>query len=468
MRTSERMPSTGAVAYWSVLGLGALSTVVRPVVQGLGLPSALRNVDALLTPVAVAAVCALALMRRRDLAPGAVRVLATFGAVVMFSMLSWAVSTPRSVISLGLAFTSLLMLPCALVLVVFAASYDRRTHLVPLLRVLVLLQLIVGIGQYLGNRVAATAPIGADLVDGTTSHNFWPAFALPASAALLLLDRSRTRWLWPLSVGVLAVYAEAKAALLVFTPIVVAVAAADKIRSLERRRLRGAITAERLTRAGVVVATFAILGTGLWFTPSVQGTWQVLVGHTRDATALVENTAPPDKARVTLRQGLPVLAEAVTGSAATFMLGLGPANTVSHAADVLVQRSPATTGASAAGPVAERLLTHKGDLQFEDAQSSLLGVWGDIGLLGSVAYLALLASALHALTGGRIEWPRNGHKKFLILAIIVGIMAGGGPLDWPEQASIVLPLLLPVLALADAKGHAARLSTAAAVVRLPA
>ena len=466
MRTSERMPSTGTVAYWSVLGLGALSTVVRPVVQALGLPSTLRNADALLTPVAVAVVCALALLRRRDLAPGTVRVLVAFAALVLLSVLSWAVSTPRSVLSLGLALTSLLLLPCALVLVVLAAADDRRTHLVPLLRVLVLLQLAVGLGQYLVHRVAATAPVGADLVDGTTSHNFWPAFALPASAALLLLDRSRTRWLWPLSVGVLAVYAEAKAALLVFAPVIVAVCIADRLGALQRRRLRDAFTSDRATRAGVVVATVAILGTGLWFTPSVQGTWRVLVGHTRDAAALVENTARPDAARVTLRDGLPVLTAAVTDSATTFALGLGPANSVSHAADVLVQRSPATQGAGAAGPVAERLLTHKGDLQFEDAQSSLLGVWGDLGLLGAVGYLAVLASALHVITGGRARWRRQGNKNFLILAVAAGIMAGGGPLDWPEQASIVLPLMLSVLAMAEAGGQAVRPSPAAAVARL--
>lgn len=471
MRTAERrpdrLPGTGLAAYWSVLALGTLSTVVRPVVDGLGLPGTLRNADALLTPVVTAAVCLLALLRRRDLAPATTRVLVAFAVLVAATLLSWVAASPRSVVSLGLAASSLLLLPCALVLVVLAASHARREHVVPLLRVLVMLQLVVGFGQYVGHRVATTAPIGADLVDGTTSHNFWPAFALPASAALLLLDRSRTRWLWPLSVVLLAVYAEAKAALLVFAPVLAVVALVVLARDLRGRR-RPALTGEVLARAGVVAATVAVVGVGLWFTPSVQGTWQVLVGHARDAGALASGTETKAPDVVTLREGVPRLVDAVTATPRSLVLGLGPANTVSHAAEVLVQRSPATTGPGAAGPLAERLLTSEGGLQFEDAQSSVLGVWGDVGLLGSAAYLAVLALAADAIVGGVAGWRRHRGEGFLVLAIGVGVMAGGLPLDWPEQGSIVLPLLLPMLALTRTRAARARTSPSVPLVRVTA
>ncbi|HEX8498689.1 MAG TPA: hypothetical protein VF661_15940 [Actinomycetales bacterium] len=465
MRTAERLPGTADLAYWSVIGLGALSAVVRPVVDGLGLPGLLRNADALLTPVAAAAVCLLALARRHELSPATTRVLLAFAALVATTLMSWSVVGPRSVLSLGLAFSSLLLLPCALVLVVLASARGRRPHVVPLLRALVLLQLVVGFAQYVGYDVAQGAPFRADLVDGTTSHNFWPAFALPASAALLLLDRSRTRWLWPASVIVLAVYAEAKAALLVFLPVLAVVAVIVLVGSL-RSRPRPVLTGDLLTRAALVTATVAVLGVGLWFTPSVQGTWQVLIGHTRDAIALGDGTAAPAPDVVTLRESIPVLVDAVTSSPQAFLRGLGPGNSVSHAAEVLLQRAPA--GGSDAGPVAERLLSSEGGLQFQDAQSSVLGVWGDLGLLGALCYLAVLLLAAHALAGGRARWRSHGATSFLVVTIGAGILAGGLPLDWPEQGSIVLPLMLPLLALAHVQAARARSEPPAALVRVTA
>ncbi len=103
---------------------------------------------------------------------------------------------------------------------------------------MVLLQLLVGLVQYVALSVAQKAPLGADLVDGTTSHNFWPVFALPASAALVLSGRDRWRILWPVVVTLLAVYSEAKAALIVWLPIMALLLGAHGWQALRRHRRR--------------------------------------------------------------------------------------------------------------------------------------------------------------------------------------------------------------------------------------
>lgn len=437
-----------AVAFWSVLSLATLSVTVRPLVSLLGLPTILRNADALLTPVAAVAVGVCALAGKPQLSRSQVVLVSSLAGLWAFALVSWSTNDPHSVTSLGLTFTSLLLMPTFATLIGIGAGHGARAHEVALLQALVLLQLVVGLAQYVMHDVAQRAPLAADLVDGTTSHNFWPAFALPASGALLLLDQSWTRWVWPVGVIALAVYAEAKAALIIYLPILAVLAiltlAVESRSWWSRHGRRATLSWSAIGRALLLLVTAGIVVLGLVWTPSVQGTWAVFVSHTEQLTGFHEGTASAVEP-VTYRDALRVLGDEVPASPWTALTGLGPANSVSHAADVLVH--DAQPDSARVGPVANRLLRERGDLQFEDAQSSVLGVWGDLGILGALAYAGVMLSAAWCLTRFTRGEQARRRRIFSVVATGLGVLAGGIALDWPEQAAIVLPVALTLMAV---------------------
>lgn len=451
-RAAGPVPHAAGVATWAVLVLALTSVTIRPVVEVTGLPHFLVNLDALLTPVATAVVMGLTVRAWRDLDHG--RRLATLlvGTLVVALLISWLTASPRSVASLGLGAAMLLLLPLVLYLVVIATAARPSPLMRRTLMLMVLLQLLVGIVQYVALEVAQRAPFAADLVDGTTSHNFWPVFALPASLALVLSGREVWRWLWPLAVTLLAVYAEAKAALMVWAPLMAVLLVVEASRGQWRapwRRLAGkAGDLDVVGRSGLVVAALAIVLLGLWWSPSVQGTWRVFLGHSESLEQFAVAGNEGGATTPTLREAVPRVGDELTGSVVDFGFGLGPGNSVSHAAEVLAQGTQNGVSMPAPGPVATELLTRQDDIKFRDAQSSLLGLVGDLGFLGALAYAAVLLVGVLTLARSFAQasiW--RSARAWAAAALVAGVLAGGSLLDWPEQASVVVPVMFAVLVL---------------------
>jgi hypothetical protein len=445
--------AVGATASWALLSLALVSVSVRPVVDTTTLPRFFVNLDALLLPAGAAAVAVAAALAWPRL-PALHKTLTVIAALLALSMtLSWVAASPRSLPGLGLGASVLLLLPIALYVAVMATLDAPVALLRRALVLMVLLQLAVGLVQYVALAVAQKAPAGADLVDGTTSHNFWPVFALPASMVLVLVTRDRLRHLWPVAVVVLAVYAEAKAALIVWLPIMALVLGWDAVRSVRRTthpaaHPGGQDGVDKATRVGLVLAATATVVIGLWWTPSVQGTWSVLQGHTRTLEQFAVAGTGSDAAAPSLRDAATAVSQELTGDPLSAVFGEGPGNTTSHAAEVLAQGAKNGVSLPEPGPLATELLTGADDIKFRDAQSSVLGIWGDLGSLGALLYLLLCAGCAYAMFRHAAPAARWGHPRAWAAPLIVaGVLAGGTLLDWPEQASVVLPVLLAALVL---------------------
>ncbi|RKS80299.1 hypothetical protein CLV35_0726 [Motilibacter peucedani] len=440
----------GLVAHWSLLALVAVTLVIRPLVDASGLPSVAENANAVLAFVAAASVAALVAANWSAQTASVRRATAAFAALVVATAASWVAGSPRSLASLGLGLGLVLLLPGALLLAAVASASAHGGLDVLLLKLAVLLQVAFGLFQYFHESVADRAPFAADAVNGTTSHNFWPAFALPAATVLALLVRGSWRTAWPVAVVTLSVYAEAKAALVVWVPLLLLLAVLSAARVVRTRLARGdrASSAAEVQGLLVVAAAAAVLMGGLAYTPSVEGTWQVFKGHATelDAFAHDQPTAETGTPAATLRDALTTLGHDVPASPRTFLLGLGPANSVSHAAEVAASGGKGSTHLPAPGPVARLLLGTKGQLQFEDAQSSLLGVWGDLGAVGALLYLLSLGlSAWAALTVVLARRTDVLRRALMVVLVPLGVLGASSALDWSEQASIVLPVALVVV-----------------------
>jgi hypothetical protein len=236
------------VATWSVVLIALFSVTIRPFVETTGLPSFMVNLDALLVPVASLAVAVVGALTWGSVSRGRRLLTLAVAVTAVLLLLSWVTAETRSLASLALGASMVLLLPLGLYLVVMATGAREREIVRSTLCLLVLLQLAVGVLQYVALQVAQKAPTGADLVDGTTSHNFWPVFALPASMALVVTGRGASRYLWPGSVALLAVYAEAKAALIVWLPIIAVVLVLDLVQPDGNRPAPGR-TAARPSRS---------------------------------------------------------------------------------------------------------------------------------------------------------------------------------------------------------------------------
>ena len=470
----RRQPLSTSCAYWGLIGLAVLSVLVRPVVEGARFPRVLLNLDAVLLPVVAAAVLLSALVRWRQLTRlvrGLCVVMVLLGSS---TVVSWYQGEPATFAGLALAFASVLLLPLVLLLAAIAAEGSGvRTGLF-VLRVLVLMQLVVGTLQYVTRHVAQQAPFAADMVNGTTSHNFWPVFALPAAMVLVLADRWRWRIFWPVAVVLLAIYSEAKAALIVFLPTLALISLLSWARDVRsggglRARLPREFSTDRALGWAVGVMTAIIVGLGVFWSPSVQGTWLIFKGHAQSLEDFAKNTEPYEGDPVksgsfekvprgaeerertagrtpTLRDASRVLSEILPNSTTTLLFGLGPGNSVSHAAEVLA--GGAANGASLPRPslIASSLLVDEGDIAFEDAQSSVLGLWGDLGTVGAALYAAAVGLATAVLLRSASGLSRL--IRLLSIGLVVGgLMVGGVLLDWTEQAAIVIPIGLILLVL---------------------
>lgn len=446
-------PNPASVAFWALLGLSVTSISIRPVVAFLQAPQALLNIDALLTPVAAGLVFLAALTSWKRIGFAQRFLTLCIGLLVLAVLISWLVATPRSWASLALGASVLLLLPLALYVAVMAIGRRPGTTDRLALAVMVLSQLAVGLLQYVLLEVAQKAPKGADLVDGTTSHNFWPVFALPASLVLALSSRDRLRLLWPFSVTLLGIYSEAKAALVVWLPVIIVLLAWDawRRRSGDRsHRIRkpAPVSLDAGLRRGLVGTTLAIVVIGMWWTPSVQSTWSVFLGHSRTFEEFATTGDAGDATQPTLSTAATLISRHMTSSPTAFLFGLGPANSASHSAEVLAQGAKSGVSLPQPGPIAQQLLAEQDVIRFRDSQSTLLGIWGDLGSVGAALYLLFCAGAVIALvrlgSGYRLLTPRAlAHP-----AVVVGLLAGGALLDWPEQSSVVLPLALSILVLA--------------------
>jgi hypothetical protein len=455
-------PPGQRLAHWYLLGLVVLSLCIRPVVEQLNLPGSLINVDSVLTALGAGVLTLVILLTwRRQPATSRMVAVAT-SALGVSAVVSWALGSPRTWAGFALAFACVLLFPVALVIATQAVGERSGTaSSLAVLRFAVLLQLVFGFAQYLWRDVAKIAPYGADFINGTTSHNLWPVFALPASLVLALVERHRFRMLWPASVVLLAIYGEGKAALMVWLPGLVILLLADMaVRfapGLRARRLLARPSVESALVGGVVVMFIALVVGGLWWNSSVQGTWAVFRGHT---TALEHFVKSPDQPTAglstnesipTLKTAARTLAHDVPESPRTLLFGLGPANTVSHAGEILVIKGGHGLHLPAAGPVATKLMQNEGGrLKFEDAQSSMLGIWGDLGTVGALLYLAAVTLGTLVLIG---RFRRRAGWVLLAVAVAyftVGTLVGGVPLDWPEQTGVVLPLVLAMVVAARA------------------
>jgi len=202
------------------------------------------------------------------------------------------------------------------------------------------------------------------------------------------------------------------------------------------------------TRTGLVLAATATVVIGMWWTPSVQGTWSVLRGHTQALERFAVAGTGGDAAAPTLRDAATAVSTEVTADPLSAMFGEGPGNTTSHAAEVLAQGAKNGVSLPEPGPLATELLTGADEIKFRDAQSSVLGVWGDLGSMGALLYLLLCAGCAYALFRDAAPAARWGNPRAWAAPMIVaGLLAGGTLLDWPEQASVVLPVLLAALVL---------------------
>lgn len=462
------------LAHYGLLALVALSVLLRPLVSALGLPDVLVNLDAIAAVPLAGAVALLVAWGQRSVRGGARRTAAerwtaatAYSVLVVCALaaLSWVLGSPRSWASFGLAYASVLLTPLVLLLVVVAPRAGRAGLDLVLLRGLVLLQLVVGLAQYLANDVAAQAPFAADLIDGTSSHNLWPAVALPAAIVLARLEPVALGWLWPTGVALLAVYSEAKAALLLWAPAILLVAAAllwvHHVRPLLASRAGPRPLARSAHRVVLVAAAAGVALGGLWYSPSVEGTWEVLQGHTHALDELATNpdagspTAGPGA--LTIRDALDRVRDELTRGPDTLLLGLGPANSVSHGAAVLAQGPANGSDLPAPGPLASELL--EGDvalLGIEDPQSSVLGLVGDLGLLGVLGYLAAVVAATGAMLVRTARGAAGRIDALTVVLVVGGLGAGGLLLDWPEQAGVVLPLALVLLVTVRGGEHRAR------------
>lgn len=465
-RTSPRIPrEPGPLALLCLLGSTATVVLTEPLVDLAGLPESARYLPALTVPAAALLVALVVAAQWRQ-QPRAVRVpTACLAALLIVTLVSWLAGSPRTMVSLGLAGVSLLLMPLAL----YVAAVAARSTWAPgdevvvwLLRLVVLAQLVAGILQYAPLDARSTTPYAPDLIQGTTaSANLWPVFALPASFLLAWRERGALRLLWPFAATLLAVYAEAKAALLVWVPLAALGLVLVIFDSLRAPRGAGAGGAGRprwrlpssatALRGALVVLTVVLLGLGLRWSPSLQGPWEVLVGHSRDAEVFItqpELDATADSA--TLRDAVPVVLDELSSSPAHLLLGLGPANSVSRAADVLARQGIDGTSLPQPGPVAQQLLGIGEELQFQDAQSSLLGVLGDLGVAGALLFLLLVLTAAWSLLQSRDRRARAALLQ--VLGLLAGTWGGAVLLDWPEQAPVAVVVALCALAAVRAPG----------------
>jgi hypothetical protein len=202
-------------------------------------------------------------------------------------------------------------------------------------------------------------------------------------------------------------------------------------------------------RAGLAVTAVAVVLIGLWWTPSVQGTIRVLLGHTESLERFAVAGDVGDATVPTLRDAAPAVGSAVTSGPRELLLGLGPGNSTSHAAEVLAQGAKNGVSLPAPGPLALDLLSDADDIKFRDAQSTVLGLWGDLGTVGSIAYAATCLTCLYALVvPAGLRRAIRSPRCWAIPLLAAGVLAGGTLLDWPEQASVVIPVALALLVLA--------------------
>lgn len=142
--------------------------------------------------------------------------------------------------------------------------------------------------------------------------------------------------------------------------------------------------------------------------------------------------------------------EQLTESPGALLAGQGPATTVSHAAFLTAEEDSflAALGIEPAElPNSFGLRAIEASLSIKRPESSLLGIFGDLGLLGAIAYLALFAYVFNQC---RIRPTAAAQTAAvgLAMALILGYIS-----DWLEQPGFTMVIaLLAGLALTEAAG----------------
>jgi hypothetical protein len=149
----------------------------------------------------------------------------------------------------------------------------------------------------------------------------------------------------------------------------------------------------------------------------------------------------------------------ITSEPSTLVVGLGPAESVSRAAFMttpllLGEESPLHVLGLEPASLPATVTTDAEGTSFDTGLSSALGVLGDIGLLGSLAYALLLLSFFLALRRSRspATVPATaGLAMFVVLGLVF---------DWWEQPPFTVTVgVLLGLALTDSHGERTRKET---------
>jgi hypothetical protein len=242
-------------------------------------------------------------------------------------------------------------------------------------------------------------------------------------AAWILAQAERVRLstvLPPIALVALPILADAKAPMLAAVPV--AIALSSKLRS----SIRG------LPIIGAVIAMLAAYPAG---TAAVRFLERALQGQWGKAA------------------GFSMVAQAMGQSPASVLFGLGPASTVSRTAfmttDLLLREdSPLRAFDLTPAPLplaaeAAAVQASGGATSFNSAQSSAIGILGDLGLIGAIAYITLVFRIIGGLLRsgtleGRVVTGLWG--MFFVLGIVF---------DWWEEPPFTVPLaILTGLALA--------------------
>jgi hypothetical protein len=418
---------------WQVAGLAIVATAVsRPLVDAGVAPSWLNFVD--LPLVALAAVRALPALRRSR--PRRLTVLTVAVAVAAVGA-SWAtshVSPLRAVATAALVSQPWVLLAA---LRVDRPSSDRVQ------RMLLGLAIVVGVAQVpVAWTQAALRGVG-DTVTGTYtgSTNAAHTTAAVSAVAMLLFGALALRALarggrgpalrWALAgaaCGSVMVLGDAKQLVLVLP-----VAAAALMIGLQRRvllRVVAAFVVGAVGLGGLFVALNPQWRTGVRvFTEALSGDSGKAIGFTTVTAAMDDPAA--------------------------WAVGLGPGTTVSRVAllsgDALARPdSPVASLPLNVQPVTQEVIekTLPRTIQassFQSGWSSALGILGDFGLLGALAYLLAIGCAIRCMWG---RWTplRAAARSACAAAVLLAFID-----SWLEQSAFTLPLMA-LVAVASTTG----------------
>ena len=374
------------------------------------LPSAASYLDLPLTIGALA----IALLHARGRTSPILRGLMALAVVMAASTFINQVEPHR-----GVFYLALLAQPFAVIAALQLAPPNEqwRHRLTLTLGALVAIQVPIMLSQF--------ARYGAgDLVQGTQAGSQAGHHLIGGLAAVgaFWAVAARKSWMVPAALVLMALPFLSAAKQVLFALPAVAILLPAGLRPWQR--IGGAVLA--------AAALFVLI-----YTPALQ---------TEYAVSAIQSASQGDTPKIDVAK---TVLTANTHEPAKFLLGQGPAMTVSHAAyltldPVIKNDSPVSTLGLTPSPVAYGYKDVHTEGSFDSPQSSGIGLAGDLGLAGVLVYLALALGVLRAAR--RTHTPEGvaaaaGFALMLVLGIVV---------DWLEQPSFTIPVaVLAGLALTN-------------------